>query len=761
MKSNISKKAISAIIHGTHGAPYDILGMHPRSQGQPGISIRAFQPYASRVEVLAKDDGKTYEMEMIEKGFFECIIPEQQPLLAKKPFHYKLRMTGHDNHQWVLDDPYQFPLQITDFDLYLIGEGNDYRMYKKMGAHPMTIDGVEGVHFAVWAPNAIRVSVIGWFNRWDGKHHPMQKRADSGLWELFLPELKPGDMYKFEIKGRHDYLVQKADPYGFAFELRPQTASVVWDITKYKWNDQEWVEKRKKKSFLEEPISVYEVHLGSWRRVPEEGNRWLTYKELANNLVPYVKEMGFTHIELLPITEHPFDGSWGYQTIGYFAPTSRFGTPDDFKYFVDCCHQCNIGVILDWVPAHFPKDGHGLSYFDGTHLYEHSDWRIGEHKEWGTFVFNYGRNEVRDFLLSSAMFWADVYHVDGLRVDAVASMLYLDYSRKEGEWIPNKFGGRENLEAIDFLKKFNIIIHEQYPGFLTYAEESTAWPMVSRPVYLGGLGFDLKWNMGWMHDILEYISKDPVHRKYHHNDLTFSLLYAFTENFILPFSHDEVVHGKSSMIEKMPGDHWQKFATLRLLYSFMFAHPGKKLLFMGSEFAQWEEWNYKESLAWHQLDYDDDLHIKLRYCLKDLNKTYRTHPEFHEIDFSWDGFQWVDFHDWEQSMLSFVRKGKESHNVSVCVFNFTPVPRSGYRVGVPFPGYYKEIFNSDSELYGGGNMGNAGVVPTDPIPWQGFNHSLLLTIPALSAVYLRPDPKRSIDQQQNQNPTSLNVKRNN
>ena len=743
IKTDLPKETIQAIVQGQHGSPYDILGLHRRTEGRSGIVIRAMQPFARKVEVLDKDSDKVYEMVQLDKGgLFEIILSEIQPY-RQKPMRYLLRMTDDKGHQWTIEDTYGFPLQITDFDVYLIGEGSNYRMYEKMGAHPMTIDGIEGVHFAVWAPNAQRVSVVGAFNRWDGRHHPMQKRGDSGLWELFLTGLKPGDLYKFEVRGKNGYIVQKTDPYGFASELRPQTASIIWDVRKYEWQDTGWMDRRPKVNWLEEPISVYEVHLGSWRRNAEEGNRWLNYRELAHELIPYVKKLGFSHIEVLPITEHPFDGSWGYQTIGYYAPTSRFGSPDDFKYFVDQCHQNGLGVILDWVPAHFPKDGHGLAYFDGTHLYEHADWRLGEHKEWGTYVFNYGRSEVRDFLLSSAMFWADVYHIDGLRVDAVASMLYLDYSRKPGEWVPNKYGGKENLEAVDFLKKFNILIHAQYPGFLTYAEESTSWPMVSRPVYLGGLGFDLKWNMGWMHDVLEYMSKAPIHRKYHHNGLTFSLVYAFNENFILPFSHDEVVHGKCSMFNKMPGDAWQKFASLRLLYSFMYAHPGKKLLFMGDEFGQHHEWNYQESLQWPLLQ--EAAHSKLQHCVETLNNLYRQRADLHQIDFTWEGFQWIDYHDAEQSVISFLRKGKKPGEFIVCIFNFTPVPRNNYRLGVPVAGRYVEIFCSDAAEFGGSNVRPGENIKSEQVPWQNMGQSIVINLPPLAGVYLelaaeRPEP---------------------
>ena len=726
----LKKKIIKALVEGAHYSPYDILGIHESDDPDPALVVRTFQPYARYVEVLDLRNERSWPMKKNHAaGFFEAEMP------LEPRFPYRLRMTGYDGHVWELDDPYRFPLQITDFDLYLHGEGTHYRTYKRMGAHPITIDGVEGVHFAVWAPNAMRVSVIGEFNRWDGRHHPMQNRGSSGLWEIFIPSLKPGDLYKFEIKGRNGHLAQKSDPYAFASELRPRTASMVWDIEAYEWGDQDWMERRREINCLEEPLCVYEVHLGSWKRVVEEDSRWLTFKEYADELIPYVKGLGFTHIELMPISEHPLDASWGYQTIGYYSPTSRFGTPDELKYFIDQCHQEGVGVIIDWVPGHFPKDGHGLAYFDGSHLYEHSDPRMGEHKDWGTLIFNYGRNEVRSFLLSNAMFWADVYHVDGFRVDAVASMLYLDYSRNDGEWVCNEFGGRENLEAVSFIRKFNEIIHEEYPGIATFAEESTSWPMVSRPTYLGGLGFTMKWNMGWMHDSLEYFKKDPVYRKYDHNNITFSLLYAFTENFILPFSHDEVVHGKASLLSKMPGDFHQKFANMRLLFAYMYAHPGKKLLFMGMEFGQWNEWDCHESLDWHLLRWDP--HRQLSLLVGDLNHIYANTPPLYEVDFSWDGFDWIDFHDSEQSVISFVRGGEKPDDLVICVFNFTPVPRGGYRVGVPLPGFYREIFNSNSAEYGGDNTGNSGGLTADEIPWQGKEYSLLLTLPPLGGIYLR------------------------
>lgn len=627
---------------------------------------------------------------------------------------------------------------LTDFDLHLIGEGSHYKKYEKLGAHVMEIEGMKGVHFAVWAPNAKNVSVIGDFNSWNSKTHPMRSLASSGIWELFVPGIGEGTLYKFEIRSRYNkFTAQKADPFAFSFELRPKSASIVYDINGYQWTDRKWMEERSKTHWLDSPVSMYEVHLGSWMRAPEEGSRWLTYRELADKLIPYVKEMGYTHIELLPITEHPLDASWGYQTLGYFAPTCRHGEPKDFMYFMDRCHQAGLGVVLDWVPAHFPTDGHGLGFFDGTCLYEHEDPRKGFHPDWGTKIFNYGRNEVRNFLISNALFWFEKYHIDGLRVDAVASMLYLDYSRKEGEWIPNMYGGRENLEAIAFLKSFNEVSHQYHPGVLTIAEESTAWPNVSKPTYLGGLGFSMKWNMGWMNDTLEYFSKDPVHRKYHHNNLTFSLLYAFTENFILPLSHDEVVHGKGSLLNKMPGDMWQKFASLRSLYGFMYGHPGKKLFFMGGEIGQWDEWNFDKSLDWRLLEYEP--HKGLQRFVKDLNRIYRSEPSLYEIDFEYRGFEWIDFHDVEGSAIAFLRRAKNHEDFTVFVCNFTPVPRLNYRIGVPEPGFYKEILNSDSSLYWGSNMGNAGGVYAEHIPFQLRPCSIQITLPPLSVVVFKPE----------------------
>lgn len=641
-----------------------------------------------------------------------------------------------------LISPASFPSLLTDLDLYLIGEGTHYKIYEKLGAHITEINDVKGINFAVWAPNAEKVNVIGNFNRWDRKSHPMHQRGSSGIWELFIPEITEGEVYKYYLKSKiGNYREEKADPFGFYFEKRPKSASIVHDINKYKWTDDRWMSGRAKKDWLQSPVSIYEVHFGSWRRVPEESNRFLSYRELAHTLIPYVKEMGYTHIELLPVMEHPLDESWGYQVIGYYAPTSRFGSPEDFMYFINECHLNNIAVILDWVPAHFPKDPHGLVSFDGTCLYEHEDPRKGEHRDWGTQIFNYGRHEVGNFLLGNAMFWLEKYHIDGLRLDAVASMLYLDYSRELGDWISNMYGGNENLEAVSFLKKFNEVVHQYYPGVLTIAEESTAWPMVSRPTYIGGLGFSLKWNMGWMHDTLEYFSKDPVHRKYNHNNLTFSLLYAFTENFVLILSHDEVVHGKKALLDKMPGDFWQRFANLRLLYGFMYCHPGKKLLFMGGEIGQWTEWRCSDSIDWHLISYEP--HEKLQRYVKDLNHLYKQESALYEIDFHHPGFEWIDFGDWEGSIVSFIRKGKDPEDFLVIVLNFTPVPRFNYRIGVPLSGFYKEIMNSDSEIYWGSNLGNSGGIYAEPIPWHGRQSSLKLTLPPLGMIVLKKEKQKA------------------
>jgi 1,4-alpha-glucan branching enzyme len=623
-----------------------------------------------------------------------------------------------------------------EYDKHLFAEGTHERVYEKMGAHLVEIGGEKGAHFAVWAPSASRVELAGNFNDWNGQNYPMYP-SDSGIWTIFVPGVQEFALYKYRVFAQDGVAYDKSDPYGFSMEQRPKTGSVVVNLDSYPWSDGEWVNNRVKHQGFDKPMSTYEVHLGSWKRIPDPdwGNRYITYRELADQLIPYVLEIGYTHIELMPIAEYPFDASWGYQVLGFYAATSRFGGPHDLMYFIDQCHQHGIGVILDWVPGHFPKDGSGLNYFDGTHLYSHSDPRQGEHPDWGTMIFNYSRHEIRSFLISNAVFWLDKYHFDGLRVDAVASMLYLDYSREEGQWIPNQYGGRENLGAIQLLRKTNEVVHGLYPGVLTIAEESTAWPMVSRPTYLGGLGFSLKWNMGWMHDTLRYMSKDPIHRRYHHNDMTFSLLYAFNENFVLPLSHDEVVHGKGSIISKMPGDDWQKFANLRAFYAFMWGHPGKKLLFMGSEFGQWQEWNYNTGLEWESLNAPN--HLGMKRFMSDLNHLYKNTPALYEDDFEWTGFEWVDANDNDNSVFSFIRKAKHSKEFVVVISSFTPVPRDRYYIGVPEPGFYEEILNSDSEYYWGSNVGNGGGVWAEPKPMHGYEQSVALTLPPVSTIMLK------------------------
>ncbi len=627
---------------------------------------------------------------------------------------------------------------LTDFDVFLFKQGNHFHLYKKLGAHTMAVDGREGTLFAVWAPDAEFVSVFGDFNDWNKENCPLTLRLDaSGIWECFVTGARQGDRYKFFVRSKYRmYKADKGDPYAFFWEVSPKNASRIWDLD-YEWNDADWMKGRGERNSLNSPQTVYEIHLGSWRRVVEEKNRFLTYREMAKQLPGYLKQLGFTHVEFMPVMEHPFYGSWGYQTAGYFAPTSRYGTPQDLMYLVDTLHQHDIGVILDWVPSHFPSDEHGLAYFDGTHLYEHADPRKGFHPDWSSYIFNYGRNEIRAFLTSSALFWFDVYHIDALRIDAVASMLYLDYSRKQGEWIPNQYGGRENLDAINFLRRLNETIYTEYPGVQTVAEESTAWPMVTRPPYLGGLGFGLKWNMGWMHDTLEYFAKNPIFRKYHHNELTFSLWYAFSENFVLALSHDEVVHGKGSLLGKMPGDDWQKFANLRLLLGYMYGHPGKKLLFMGAEFGQWQEWNHDGSLHWHLLQHER--HQGVQRLVGDLNGLYRTESALWQIDFSQDGFEWIDAGDWEGSVISFIRKDRAGGLIAV-VCNFTPVVRHNYRIGAPTGGFWKEVLNTDATHYGGSGQGNGPGVTAEHVSCLGREYSLSLTIPPLGALFLKPSP---------------------
>jgi len=717
--------AAEALLQARAHDPFAYLGLH---QNNAGCVIRLFLPHQARAAV--EIDGQWQPMQRIlaegmQGGLFEW-HGAQAPAQP-----YRLQIDdGHVAHETY--DPYSFPNPISEHDLYLFGEGRLYQAHRMLGAQPMTLLGVSGVNFAVWAPNAERVSVVGDFNRWDGRAHPMRSLGASGVWQLFIPDLAPGTLYKFEIRNRHSGNVfVKTDPYAQAYELRPSTAARVAAPQSYAWLDSSWLEKRKHADWLHTPCNIYEMHIGSWRRHPD--GRFYTYRELAEHLVPYVKEMGYTHIELMPLSEHPLDESWGYQATGYFAPTSRFGTPDDLRAFIDACHLADIGVFLDWVPAHFPRDDWALARFDGTALYEHEDPRLGTHQEWGTLIFNYGRREVKNFLLASAHCWFEQFHFDGIRVDAVASMLYLDYARKHGEWLPNRFGGRENLEAVDFLRELNVMVHEQFPGALTMAEESTSWPMVSRPTYLGGLGFSMKWNMGWMNDTLSYFKQDPVYRRYHHQQLTFGQLYAYTENFVLPLSHDEVVHGKRSLLDKMPGDAWQKFANLRLLFTYQLTSPGKKLNFMGNEIAQGLEWGDGRELDWGLLT--REVHRGVQNCQRDLNHLYRTLPALHELDFSGEGFRWIDCHDNDQSTLSFVRQARDGR-FAVVALNFTPVPRTHYRLGVPSLGRYREIFNSDSEFYGGSNLGNGMAINADAESWMGYPASISLTLPPLAGVIL-------------------------
>ncbi len=715
----MNRRQLDSVVHGYCSDAFGVLGPHQREDGV--WEVRAFLPRA--VEAWVDVSGRLVPMIQIDgAGVFIASLVEA-------PGRYLLRQKRDDGVVETLHDVYRFGPLLTPFELHLHGEGTNYESYRTLGAHLVELDGVPGVRFAVWAPNALLVSLAGDFNDWDRRRHPMRAR-DGGIWEIFLPGAQPGQAYKYAVKSKiAGYEVLKADPYAFASEVPPRTASVIGRLDDYEWGDAKWMEERARKNYLNEPFSVYEVHLGSWLRGP--GDQPLGYRELARTLVPYAAKMGFTHLELMPIMEHPYSGSWGYQVTGFYTPTARFGTPADFKFFIDSCHRAGLGVIVDWVPGHFPKDSHGLAYFDGTALYEHADPRKGEHREWGTLIFNYGRNEVRTFLISNALFWLKQYHIDGLRVDAVASMIYLDYSREPGEWIPNQYGGNENLEAISVLRRVNELAHE-VPGVVTIAEESTAFPGVSKPVYLNGLGFTMKWNMGWMHDMLKYFSTDSVYRKYHQNDITFSLLYAFSENFLLPVSHDEVVHGKRSLIDKMPGDGWQKFANTRAFLTYMFGHPGKKLLFMGAEVGQWDEWYCEGSVRWDLLEHD--LHRKLQHFVADLNQFYRSRPALYEVDYHWSGFEWVDIRDYEQSTLSFLRRPAKGQPALLYCCNFTPVPRTGYRIGVPSAGMWREVFNSDAAAYGGSNMGNGGVAVSEPVPEHGRDHSLRVTLPPLAVV---------------------------
>lgn len=728
---NMSKE-ISALLNAKHSEPYAFLGLH-QSQSSDYLTVRTFQPGASAVSLVAKNTGKVINkmVQVSDSGVFTTTTRR------KNRFDYLLKVKQLDS-ELIIEDPFAFPPVLGELDVHLLAEGNHQKPYNVLGAHCCEINGVAGVSFAVWAPNASHVAVVGDFNLWDGRRHPMRLRHDCGVWEIFIPGINAGESYKFEIKDRNGNLLPiKSDPFAYQSEFRPNNASVVSAQSKFQWQDKAWLKERQSRSQRNQAISIYEVHLGSWKRKAD--NQFLNYRELADELVVYVKQLNFTHIQLMPVSEYPFDGSWGYQPIGLFAPSSRFSCEkssitEDLQYFVDLCHRNNIGVLIDWVPGHFPADEHGLAKFDGTHLYEHEDRRKGFHPDWNTLIYNYGRTEVANFLRASAMHWLDRFHVDGIRVDAVASMLYLDYSRNEGEWTPNEFGGNENLEAVEFLKSFNEELYRDYPGTFSIAEESTSWPGVSRPTSSGGLGFGYKWNMGWMNDSLQYINRDPIHRKYHQNELSFSLVYAFDENFILPLSHDEVVHGKGSILGRMPGDDWQRFANLRAYYGFMWSHPGKKLLFMGCEFAQANEWNFEQGLDWHLLEYDS--HAGIQTMIKELNHLYQNKPALHQKDCEADGFEWIEHDNSEQSIFVFVRYGKDKKRPIIVVCNFTPQLHHHYRIGVPVHGFYKEIFNSDAEIYGGSNKGNLGGLHSDLSNSHQHPQSLSITIPPLSTIML-------------------------
>ena len=757
MSSTIAPEQVNQIVHNLHHNPFEVLGCHPHEQNGKVESwiIRAYLPDASAAWVVYPEARAEYPMEsMHNPHFFVCVV--QNP----NPANYQLRIKEGENER-VIYDPYAFSSpRVTDLDIHLFAEGNHHRIYEKLGAHHTKIDDVEGVYFALWAPNARNASVLGDFNSWDGRKHQMRK-GSSGIWELFIPELTVGTAYKYEVKNWEGHIYEKSDPYGFQQEVRPKTASIVADLDSYNWNDAEWMEKRRHSVPLDQPISVYELHLGSWMHASadeptkllsgtsepisasasKDNARFLSYYELVERLIPYVKELGYTHVELLPIAEHPFDGSWGYQVTGYYAPTSRYGNPEDLMYFIDQCHKNDIGVIIDWVPGHFPKDGHGLAFFDGTHLYEHGDPRKGEHKGWGTLVFNYGRNEVRNFLVANALFWFDKYHIDGFRVDAVASMLYLNYCREDGEWVANDYGGCENIEAADFLRQVNSLLFSYFPGILSIAEESTSWPMVSWPTYTGGLGFNMKWNMGWMHDMLDYFHMDPWFRQFHQNNLTFSMWYHHTENYMLALSHDEIVHGKSNIIGKIPGDEWQKFANVRCLFGYMFAHPGKKTMFMSMEFGQWTEWHDWVDLDWDLLEYSS--HKALKQFFSDLNRIYRSEPALYSLDFEEEGFKWIDCSDNRHSVIAFIRRGKDNNEFVVAICNFTPQPHSHYRIGVPEKGFYTEILNSDAGKYGGSNMGNYGGKWTDDWSCHNYSYSLDICLPPLGVLIFKIDREKT------------------
>ena len=729
----LTKSEIGALVSASHHEPRSLLGYHefPRPDGHPLCMVRVLEPGADSVAVYWEDDpGEVFELKRVhEAGLFEGGIPYRRPVIP-----YRLRVRFPDGNEVAKHDTYFFSHELSDFDLYLFGQGRHYGLYHKFGAHLREHAGVKGTHFAVWAPNAKRVSVVGSFNFWDGRKHAMQARGGSGVWELFVPDVGEGVEYKYEIRTQKNHILLKSDPFGFQMQKRPETASIVASLEGYDWQDGAWMSARSQKDWRKTPINIYEVHLSSWKHAWNRKPPFYTWAEAVDTLIPYVVDMGYTHIELMGVAEHPFDGSWGYQVVGYYAPTSRFGSPKDFMLFVDKCHQAGIGVILDWVPAHFPKDSHGLAEFDGSALYEHEDPRLGEHSDWGTKIFNFGRNEVKNFLVANALFWLDRFHIDGLRVDAVASMLYLDYSRNAGEWIPNKYGGRENLEALDFLREFNIVAHREHPGVLTIAEESTAFPGISRPVHLGGVGFSFKWNMGWMNDTLHYFEKDPVYRRHEHGKITFSFVYAWTENFILPISHDEVVHGKKSLLDKMPGDEWQKRANYRLFMSFMTAHPGKKLMFMGCEFGQWHEWRADEQLDWPLLA--DPKHLGLQTMNRDLARFYRDTPPFHASDCEGAGFRWNDMLNSEESVYAFTRL-EPGFTSLVCVFNATPVPREDYWLGVPDAGTYDVVFDSDFPGYGGGGFAGVSKYEAFAHTVHGFPYALRIRLPPLAGVYLK------------------------
>ncbi len=722
---------LDKVIAAEHHDPFIVLGLHALSHDPTSAVIRTFMPLAESVR-LVTGDTKRDMYKMREEGLFELVVTDYH-----EPFSYHFEATCYNNNIRTFHDPYRFLPQMTDFDMHLFNNGTHYQAYEKLGSHQQIIDDIPGTMFRVWAPSAQRVSIIGDFNYWDGRVHQMRVLDGSGIWELFIPGISQGDIYKFEIRSQHGQILEKSDPYQVFGELRPKTASVVWDLDEYQWQDQSWQEKQTKNTIYDAPMSIYEVHLPSWRRDPANPQRFLSYRELAESLIPYVKEMGFTHIELMPIMEHPLDESWGYQVTGYFSVTSRMGTPQDFMYFVDQCHANDIAVLLDWVPSHFPTDGHTLGNFDGSALYEHEDPRQGSHPEWKTLIFNYGRNEVQNFLISSAFFWLDKFHIDGFRTDAVASMLYLDYGRQAGEWVPNQYGGKENLEAIEFIRHLNSVIYQKYPDTAMIAEESTSFYGVSKPADTGGLGFGFKWNMGWMNDMLDYFSRDPLYRKFHHNALTFSLLYAFSENFILPLSHDEVVHGKQSLLAKMPGDRWQQFANLRLLFFFMWTHPGKKLLFMGGEFGQDSEWYCKNSMDWHLVE-QEEAHAQLQNYVASLNKFYKESPALWEVDFSCEGFRWMDFKDVDRSIISFARFGKNQEDHLVCLLNMTPEVIYDYKLGVPENTSYQEVLCSDLGSFGGSNMSNPDIKQAIAEPYGEVDQHILIAVPPLTGIIFKP-----------------------